>query len=69
MLLQPTLLSGRCGVYGLQPKMAAVAGCTRVCETAGCENEARLQCPTCIKLGIQGSFFCSQARICIESLL
>uniref|UniRef100_A0A4W3I423 Methionine aminopeptidase n=1 Tax=Callorhinchus milii TaxID=7868 RepID=A0A4W3I423_CALMI len=32
----------------------------RVCETAVCEREARLQCPTCIKLGIQGSFFCSQ---------
>ncbi|XP_062902965.1 methionine aminopeptidase 1 isoform X1 [Mobula hypostoma] len=32
----------------------------RVCETDGCDREARLQCPTCIKLGIQGSFFCSQ---------
>ncbi|XP_038648720.1 methionine aminopeptidase 1 isoform X2 [Scyliorhinus canicula] len=32
----------------------------RVCETDSCEKEARLQCPTCIKLGIQGSFFCSQ---------
>ncbi|XP_078063641.1 methionine aminopeptidase 1 isoform X1 [Mustelus asterias] len=32
----------------------------RVCETDGCDKEARLQCPTCIKLGIQGSFFCSQ---------
>ncbi|XP_072351386.1 methionine aminopeptidase 1 [Scyliorhinus torazame] len=32
----------------------------RVCETDCCDKEARLQCPTCIKLGIQGSFFCSQ---------
>ncbi|KAK7506162.1 hypothetical protein BaRGS_00002274 [Batillaria attramentaria] len=32
-----------------------------VCETPGCSSEAKLQCPTCIKLGIQGSFFCSQA--------
>lgn len=31
-----------------------------VCETLGCDSEAKLQCPTCIKLAIQGSFFCSQ---------
>ena len=30
------------------------------CETAGCENAAKLQCPTCIKLKIMGSYFCSQ---------
>ncbi|KAG9339858.1 hypothetical protein JZ751_022363 [Albula glossodonta] len=38
--------------------MAAVE--TRECETDGCSSEAKLQCPTCIKLGIQGSYFCSQ---------
>ncbi|XP_064416198.1 methionine aminopeptidase 1 isoform X2 [Latimeria chalumnae] len=38
--------------------MAAVE--SRVCETEGCDSEAKLQCPTCIKLGIQGSYFCSQ---------
>ncbi|XP_041076662.1 methionine aminopeptidase 1 isoform X1 [Polyodon spathula] len=32
----------------------------RECETDGCSSEAKLQCPTCIKLGIQGSYFCSQ---------
>uniref|UniRef100_A0A3Q3J9Y6 Methionine aminopeptidase n=1 Tax=Monopterus albus TaxID=43700 RepID=A0A3Q3J9Y6_MONAL len=32
----------------------------RECETEGCDKDAKLQCPTCIKLGIQGSFFCSQ---------
>nr|CAD7429410.1 unnamed protein product [Timema monikensis] len=32
----------------------------RVCETPGCNSLAKLQCPTCIKLGIQGSYFCSQ---------
>ncbi|XP_077986323.1 methionine aminopeptidase 1-like [Glandiceps talaboti] len=32
----------------------------RTCETTGCDKSARLQCPTCIKLGIEGSFFCSQ---------
>uniref|UniRef100_A0AC11EB17 Uncharacterized protein n=1 Tax=Ovis aries TaxID=9940 RepID=A0AC11EB17_SHEEP len=42
--------------------MAAVE--TRVCETDGCSSEAKLQCPTCIKLGIQGSYFCSQGRHC-----
>ncbi|TRY60508.1 hypothetical protein DNTS_001479 [Danionella cerebrum] len=38
--------------------MAAVEA--RECETEGCHSEAKLQCPTCIKLGIQGSYFCSQ---------
>ncbi|MGH0154503.1 UNVERIFIED_CONTAM: hypothetical protein FKN15_029398 [Acipenser sinensis] len=38
---------------------------TRECETDGCSSEAKLQCPTCIKLGIQGSYFCSQARRCM----
>ena len=47
-----------------QLKMAAVAGVVKVCETIGCSNDARLQCPTCIKLGIQGSYFCSQVLIC-----
>ncbi|XP_071440374.1 methionine aminopeptidase 1 [Hetaerina americana] len=41
-------------------KMATTGTITRVCETPGCNSPARLQCPTCLKLGIQGSFFCSQ---------
>lgn len=40
--------------------MAAVLTGSRVCETPGCNSAAKLQCPTCIKLGIQGSYFCSQ---------
>lgn len=32
-----------------------------VCETPDCNKEATLQCPTCLKIGIQGSYFCSQA--------
>ncbi|KAF4525296.1 hypothetical protein B566_EDAN014817 [Ephemera danica] len=32
----------------------------RVCETPGCGGSAKLQCPTCVKLGIVGSYFCSQ---------
>ncbi len=28
---------------------------TNSCETPGCEKEASLQCPTCIKLNIQVS--------------
>ncbi|KAK5916362.1 hypothetical protein CgunFtcFv8_011354 [Champsocephalus gunnari] len=32
----------------------------RECETEGCSEDAKLQCPTCIKLGIPGSYFCSQ---------
>nr|CAH7722805.1 unnamed protein product [Callosobruchus chinensis] len=30
------------------------------CGSTGCTNAAKLQCPTCIKLGVQGSFFCTQ---------
>lgn len=26
----------------------------------GCDASAKLQCPTCVQLGIQGSYFCSQ---------
>ena len=33
----------------------------QVCQTNGCSKQAALQCPTCIKLSIDGSFFCSQA--------
>eukprot|EP00112_Aurelia_sp_Birch-Aquarium-sp1_P018302 Seg435.12 transcript_id=Seg435.12/GoldUCD/mRNA.D3Y31 product="Methionine aminopeptidase 1" protein_id=Seg435.12/GoldUCD/D3Y31 len=33
----------------------------KVCESPGCEKPAKLQCPTCLKLGIvEGSFFCEQ---------
>jgi len=37
---------------------AAIA--SAVCDTPGCGEPAKLQCPTCIKLNIPGSFFCSQ---------
>ncbi|XP_074648327.1 methionine aminopeptidase 1-like [Tubulanus polymorphus] len=37
-----------------------MAASMKICETAGCGNEAKLQCPTCIKLHIPGSFFCNQ---------
>ncbi|EDX14266.1 GD18276 [Drosophila simulans] len=33
---------------------------TQKCETTNCGKDATLQCPTCLKLGIKGSFFCSQ---------
>lgn len=32
-----------------------------ICGTLGCGSSAKLQCPTCIKLGIKGSYFCSQS--------
>jgi len=35
----------------------------KICETIGCGRDSKLQCPTCIKLGIAGSFFCSQVNI------
>ncbi|XP_065884830.1 methionine aminopeptidase 1-like isoform X2 [Dysidea avara] len=30
------------------------------CETQDCNKPAKLQCPTCLKQGIKGSYFCSQ---------
>lgn len=41
----------------------SVSLANRTCETAGCNSSANLQCPTCIKLGIPGSYFCSQVSI------
>lgn len=32
----------------------------KICETPECNLAAKLQCPTCVKLGIQNSYFCSQ---------
>ena len=32
-------------------------GSARTCETPGCDKEARLQCPTCIKLQIQVNLY------------
>ncbi|KAI9312688.1 hypothetical protein BX666DRAFT_812579 [Dichotomocladium elegans] len=32
----------------------------KICQTPDCGKPAKLQCPTCLKLGIDGSFFCSQ---------
>lgn len=33
----------------------------KLCLSSSCENPAGdLQCPTCLKLGIKDSFFCSQ---------
>uniref|UniRef100_A0A1I8HCZ4 Methionine aminopeptidase n=1 Tax=Macrostomum lignano TaxID=282301 RepID=A0A1I8HCZ4_9PLAT len=31
-----------------------------VCDTPNCGKEAKFRCPTCSKLGIEGSFFCTQ---------
>ncbi|CAK9816205.1 Methionine aminopeptidase 1 [Anthophora quadrimaculata] len=31
-----------------------------MCKTPGCKTMASLQCPTCLKMGIRGSFFCTQ---------
>lgn len=30
------------------------------CENPDCRKKATLQCPTCLKIGIQGSYFCGQ---------
>jgi len=41
--------------------MASDSAAKRKCSGADCDNDAgSLQCPTCLKLGIKDSFFCSQ---------
>lgn len=52
----------------LTPPLGKAAGMAttearRECETEDCSKDAKLQCPTCIKLGIQGSYFCSQVPL------
>ncbi|XP_062509464.1 methionine aminopeptidase 1-like [Corticium candelabrum] len=37
-----------------------MASAGHVCETPGCGKPSKLQCPTCIKLEINNSYFCSQ---------
>ncbi|KAI8083367.1 methionine aminopeptidase 1-like protein [Gilbertella persicaria] len=37
-----------------------MASTDKTCISEGCDKPATLQCPTCIKLKIGGSFFCSQ---------
>ncbi|EDV25612.1 uncharacterized protein TRIADDRAFT_55901 [Trichoplax adhaerens] len=32
----------------------------RICETTGCGKAAKMRCPSCIKLSISASYFCSQ---------
>jgi hypothetical protein len=42
-------------------KMAAEPPATKKCMGGDCDNDAgSLQCPTCLKLGMKESFFCSQ---------
>ncbi|KAI8796544.1 methionine aminopeptidase 1 [Biomphalaria glabrata] len=38
----------------------SLAVSSRICDSPGCGEAAKLQCPTCIKIGIPGSYFCSQ---------
>ena len=38
----------------------------QVCMNPECRKPAAMQCPTCIKLGLEPSFFCSQA--CFKEL-
>lgn len=63
-------------LYAIFDNMAATSEPKRMCIGADCPNEAgTLQCPTCLKLGMKESFFCSQdcfknnwVRILLNSL-
>ncbi len=35
------------------------------CANSGCGKPAKLQCPTCLKLGLSPAYFCSQS--CFKS--
>ena len=37
----------------MKPEDNSEAGAGKSCETPGCDKEAKLQCPTCIKLQIK----------------
>ena len=37
----------------MKPEENGEAASDKTCETPGCDKEARLQCPTCIKLNIK----------------
>ena len=39
----------------MKPEDDSEAGAVKSCETPGCDKEAKLQCPTCIKLQIKVS--------------
>lgn len=56
-LIVPKRELKNCWVYSYG-KMADVVG--HKCETPDCGKNATLQCPTCLKIGIQGSYFCNQ---------
>ena len=51
-------------VYNMAAPTAAVPQMVHMCESKECGSEAKMKCPTCIKLGIDGSWFCSQVRYC-----
>lgn len=44
----------------LYQKYIKMAASDHTCLAEGCSKTATLQCPTCIKLKIEGSYFCSQ---------
>lgn len=41
--------------------MTGYEGC--VCETKNCGKGAQLRCPTCVKLNLTDSYFCSQVIV------
>lgn len=41
----------------MKPEDDSEAGAVKSCETPGCDKEAKLQCPTCIKLQIKVSTY------------
>ncbi|KAJ1968067.1 Methionine aminopeptidase 1 [Dimargaris xerosporica] len=41
--------------------MSAASIASKACQGLNCEKPAQLQCPTCLKLKVDGSYFCSQS--------
>ena len=47
----------------MKPEDDSESGAVKCCETPGCDKEAKLQCPTCIKLQIKVSILRSTSDL------
>lgn len=53
----------------MKPEDNGEAVSDKTCETPGCDKEARLQCPTCIKLNIKVSLILKGTNVKIANCL
>ncbi|KAG9299970.1 hypothetical protein G9A89_009698 [Geosiphon pyriformis] len=61
--VNPIMVIFKAGLWYITPLpvlLNLIMNNQQLCQGQNCSNLAKLQCPTCIKLNIPGSFFCSQ---------